>query len=923
MKIYRITSNPRRMGSRLAGGAVQVVAEVGNNEGNTRKWSLGGEDFIKVKFSLDEPVYLNVGDFVLYNDFFNQSEQEDYGNAFALTSNYMPTYNTATGGYDYEVQFDAYYKLLGNYTAMLAYVPDIEHSTKPVRYDAKWKYTQNLQGHADILQNNIDAIGFAIPQRVQGTVAFFWYPVISVSSEGQSVAGSIHEQDLQDFVARDGDRNLALDYKFIEYEGISILEGLDKLKSEDKYNCEWWFDDSGNYLIRMGTLGHKLTGLDKQQKGNVISSPRGDKMNAEKFALNILPQNSEKEYYTRLRLYGSTQNIPDTYGKILTLTKRDPGSETPAWPFSHGGQTIRTDVTMWNYTEEQDVAQFYDEIDMPLVGRYTSQTEKSFNFSLNFSTEQPYSGNLPVKLDMTSGIEFESHLGQGTRVTNVKLKLFRWSEDAGEDILIWEYENTTLPLTLDFSQVLEDEFPNKMDFILVCEIQASHDSGSEGYVVFKPYLKFTREYNARANVSLYTLDNELRRTGDVYQMTVFGRTDTKTDVIFIFEDTVPTGTLLTTDDYKKENSDWLAAYFENIGARQGFSNETTERRLRMMSGDEIINYVDADGYSNLQVFQIVEKVDVDENFYPSVEIKNGLPVASSSGDRTQTLYNYRTGRTRIWPTENDKQDAWYIETEFKDGTKKKEYYEYFILNDSTVPTTGILANEPDGIKESWLLTGQTLKVQFNSGMLSGMEFDANIEKDSAGANKVICVIPNDNYGQVLPNATLFPCKDDRYVLLGWNPRNLQNTDCVKNAGNLLYAEAKERVNEAVKDHKTYSVTMEAMSVAEVQHLRWNDSTPVPIDDSDGLQIYTRDKYYASSGILAPGTRVRLSDAGLFEKTRDFSADGTSVSVLNCSELLRIVGIEYKLDFPFDGLVYTVGETPVLKGIINTLKKKIR
>lgn len=927
MKIHRLTSNPRgNVVTRSYFAGVNVVAEVPDNQGGVRKWALGGDDFVRIQFSLDEPIYLNVGDFILIQSPFdaNASGHEEYGDAYALTEQYVPTFNETTGGYDYDVQFDAYWKLLANATAMLSYRPT--GARLPSRFESRWKYTESLTGHADMLQNNIIALGFAIPQAINGDSAVMWLPFISVSTRMNAWSPAIYEADLADFVVRNADggnqRNLAQEHRYVEYEGLSILDALKKLQEEDIYNCEMWYEASPYFIIHLGHLGHKMTQSDRNaERGVVITAQRGDAANADKHALQITPQNSEKEYFTRLRLFGSTNNIPDTYGKILTITKRDPGADDPAWPFSHDNTLIRTDVTMWNYAEEQDVAQFYDEIDMPLVGRYTSQVRKEFDVRFDFKTEQPYSGDLPVKLDMTSGIAFESHLGQGTFVTNVKLNLYRYSESVGDWVEIWGYEDTQLPSELDFSQILEDEFPNKADFTLVCEIHASHDSGSGGYVVFKPFLKFTREYNARANVSLYKISEDLERTGGVYNMTVFGRTDGGkfSKVVFIFDEEIPEGTLLTTDDYNAANTDWSPAYFEEILSRQGYESAIGERRLRMMYNGVVKDYVDAEGYT-LFNHEIVEKVAVDDNFYPAVEMENGTVGLEASRTSAATLYEYHHSAPRgQWPDEGNQQDSWPLVKEYQDGSKKREYYEYFILSDTN--ETGIL-DADDGITEDWLITGETLRVHFNTGMLAGMEFEGLIER-AAGKPRVIAVMPNENYGQVLPNGTLYPCTGDEYVLLGWNPTFISSTDAISKAGELLYLEAQERVNDAVRDHKTYQVRMDALSVSELQHLRWNDSTPVPIDDSDGIHMYTRDKHYEPSGILLPGTRVRLSDVGLFIRDRALETDGLIVRIHNCSELLRIVGFEYKLDFPFDGLVYTIGETSVLKGTINTLKKKIR
>lgn len=56
-------------------------------------------DYITLKFSLAEPVYFQLGDYI---------DDENIG-LFELVDLYKPTYNTTTGGYDYELKLDAYY----------------------------------------------------------------------------------------------------------------------------------------------------------------------------------------------------------------------------------------------------------------------------------------------------------------------------------------------------------------------------------------------------------------------------------------------------------------------------------------------------------------------------------------------------------------------------------------------------------------------------------------------------------------------------------------------------------------------------------------------------------------------------------------------------------------------------------------------
>ena len=68
------------------------------NEGSKRHFLLMQEDYVTLKFSLASPIYFKLGDYI----------DNELG-IFEVVDLYKPTYNTTTGGYDYELRLDAYY----------------------------------------------------------------------------------------------------------------------------------------------------------------------------------------------------------------------------------------------------------------------------------------------------------------------------------------------------------------------------------------------------------------------------------------------------------------------------------------------------------------------------------------------------------------------------------------------------------------------------------------------------------------------------------------------------------------------------------------------------------------------------------------------------------------------------------------------
>ena len=83
---------------RRADGTLAIQLEV--PEGALVHRELMGDHYVKISFSSESPIYFNVGDYCIIDDF----------GKFELTEPYSPKYNTSTCGYDYdEFQLDAYY----------------------------------------------------------------------------------------------------------------------------------------------------------------------------------------------------------------------------------------------------------------------------------------------------------------------------------------------------------------------------------------------------------------------------------------------------------------------------------------------------------------------------------------------------------------------------------------------------------------------------------------------------------------------------------------------------------------------------------------------------------------------------------------------------------------------------------------------
>lgn len=120
-------------------GAIQLTTLI--NEGCKRKFTLMKEDYIMLKFSLENPIYFKLGSYVECN----------FG-LFEVCDLQKPAFNTNTAGYDYELRLDAYYWKWKN--KIFKYTPETTGQ------EASWNLTAPLDVQAGIVLRNLKALGY-------------------------------------------------------------------------------------------------------------------------------------------------------------------------------------------------------------------------------------------------------------------------------------------------------------------------------------------------------------------------------------------------------------------------------------------------------------------------------------------------------------------------------------------------------------------------------------------------------------------------------------------------------------------------------------------------------------------------------------------------------------------------------------------
>lgn len=160
------------------------------NTGSKRKFSLMSEDYITLKFSVEEPVYFKLGDHV----------DTELG-LFELVDLYKPTLNESTGSYDYDLRLDAYYWKWKN--KIFRFNPEVGGS------EASWKLTSTLDVHMGVFLRNLTALGY-------------------------TYKGTPFEVKIDSTVAKTS--------KLIIYDNVNLIDALTQMA--ETWECEWWLEDN-------------------------------------------------------------------------------------------------------------------------------------------------------------------------------------------------------------------------------------------------------------------------------------------------------------------------------------------------------------------------------------------------------------------------------------------------------------------------------------------------------------------------------------------------------------------------------------------------------------------------------------------------------------------------------------------------------
>ncbi|WP_347026389.1 phage tail protein [Bacteroides ovatus] len=308
------------------------------NEGSKRHFLLMQEDYITLLFSLSNPVYFKLGDYV----------DNELG-IFELVDLYKPTYNTTAGAYDYELRLDAYYWKWKN--KKFFYTPETTGR------EAAWNLTATLETHLNVFLDNLKALGYKFREEE------FTYEIDS-TVENTS--------------------------KLVSYDNVNLIDALTQMA--ETWECEWWIE---NHKICFGRCEYsspvdfKAGDLTDTENVNVNSMTRSDSQTT--YATRIyafgstrnIPSSYRKELIFDVKEVNG-RNISDTSRplKINYFPSRVTYKEEYTASSSEGSGPFTPSYTEWT-------------LDKTLASSAKGGSYKvvSGGISINISTAVPQIGN--------------------------------------------------------------------------------------------------------------------------------------------------------------------------------------------------------------------------------------------------------------------------------------------------------------------------------------------------------------------------------------------------------------------------------------------------------------------------------------------------------------------------------------------------
>lgn len=837
-------------------------------EGCIEKFTLMQEDYIELHFKSVDPIYFPIGSHTTWND------KEYY-----IIEAQQPSYDESTGGYNYELKFEAYYRAWQ--MKIYKYSPDVdkendkENGTREAEVDngtreAKFSLTANLENQVNTFVRCLNKEGFRY-----------------------------NKKEFKKDVPKE---TYFSEVKTMTYSSVNFIEALNQIA--DEWDAEWWVD--GN-VIKFGKC---------QDAGEAIDFKLGDNV------VSISGSKSETDYATRVYAFGSDKNLPKNYGKGDAVFTMDSNPQ-----FKDNYSYFKTDKPLYsNFFNKSDRLDNSDPIFNLSKGTidtlrpagtsnqyYKTNTVESSSILLcsgEYENTKFYLNNnvKSTNFGICINYSFRNFIGDGYKFFTITAFV----------ILCGDKDGSKQTFNVGIDVPVENVITSSKKFITEISVNSTNNQGSKylGDITFDPF-----KLNNEQNISIKIL---------------VGVTFTSTSVngTIDFGIGYPAGGFADTLSYFRNSKEVLTRVVVRYQTQEEGNPTDTAEAVLITSAELFPNY--GTNYIRFKGIRKYEgrKVTIDNiiksklpswYFESETDIQNSKSIKAIAERRLSLPYPYYVEASNvpfnsivekvlvfddIYPrieshiTKIEPKPKYVYENDEKTDIKYTEYY---------IHTDDFTFDE-----DYKLDTADKLEIKFQTGALSGLTFKAIFHPkaifNSEELPQQYFQIERQQFdgGIYLPSDAMHPEVGDEFILIGWDASRIEDLGLIKKAEGELAERTRFEIDKMNIDPTTYECTMFSdYTYGLAKETLVTDDNGVVLTDERGIAIRTDDSASgldeSNKNIFKIGQRVKLWNAAFFENGYRDS---------------RIIGYERKMDIPYDSPVYLVGEKAIYSKF-SSLEKSIK
>lgn len=829
-------------------------------EGCVEKFTLMQEDYIELHFNSVDPIYFPIGSHTTWND-----------KKYYIIEAQQPSYDESTGGYKYELKFEAYYRAWQ--MKIYKYSPAVDNGTR----EAEFSLTANLENQVSTFVRCLNKEGFRYNDN--------------------------------EFVCDVSNETYYNEVKTMTYSSVNFIEALNQIA--DEWDAEWWVEENVIHFGKCQTAGEAT----EFKLGDNVVSMSGSK--------------SETDYATRVYAFGSDKNLSKNYGKGDAVFTMDDNPQ-----ISEGFYYLKTDKPLYSYffNKSDNKHNYEPEFDILDKGKIEIDNFPSTKAKVETKTDIATIDSTSFSLGTGKYVDKTFYIDRykdnkefcviisynfallGSLSTSIKLSVkVLLCGDKSAQSKTYEIGNNSVTI----SNFIAELYTESEDFVLRKKLNTdTHVSGilsSQNISAFS--FDITEEQNVNIKILVgieHVINDEVNNTrGPVGEATFGIALPSKSELAKKITFEMANKELYTNVIVNTENEKGIigrlindTALFPTYGGKFiRFENEAIANKVKgqKVTIDNIIEsklpswYFESE--TDIQNSDTIKAIAERRLSLPSPYYVEANKVPFDSIVEKVLVFDdiYPQISSIITKIETEQQYVY-------EGDEKTDilYTEYYIHTDGFT--------FDDDYK---LDTVDKLEIKFQTGALAGLTFEAVFNPEGLPQQYFQIVRQQFDGGIYLPNDAMHPKEGDQFILIGWDASRIEDLGLIKIAKEQLVARTKFEINKMNIDPTTYECTMFSdYTYGLAKEKLVTDDNGVVLTDNRSIAIRTDNSASGlnnNKNVFHIGQRVKLLNKAFFENGYRDS---------------RIIGYERKMDIPYDSPVYLVGEKAIYSKF-SSLEKSIK